>query len=52
MDDARYGVVLKVVRDASGALDYDADGTGRAVQVKIATLEKGLARTEKDFFVI
>jgi hypothetical protein len=28
------------------------DGTGRTAQVKIATLKKGLALTEKDFFVI
>jgi Ca2+-binding RTX toxin-like protein len=37
---------------ASGALYYDQDGTGRAAQVKIATLKKGLSLTEKDFFVI
>ena len=39
----------RIVYDkASGALYYDADGTGRAAQVKIATLKKGLALTEKD----
>jgi Ca2+-binding RTX toxin-like protein len=43
----------RVIYDkASGALYYDADGTGRAAQVKIATLKKGLSLTEKDFFVI
>jgi Ca2+-binding RTX toxin-like protein len=43
----------RIVYDkASGALYYDADGSGRAAQVKIATLKKGLALTEKDFFVI
>ncbi|MBM1174999.1 Ig-like domain-containing protein [Microvirga arabica] len=36
----------------SGALYYDADGTGRSAQVKFATLKKGLSLTEKDFFVI
>lgn len=36
----------------SGALHYDADGTGRSAQVKIATLKKGLSLSEKDFFVI
>lgn len=36
----------------AGALYYDADGTGRTAQVKIATLKKGLSLTEKDFFVI
>ncbi|MBB3020458.1 Ca2+-binding RTX toxin-like protein [Microvirga lupini] len=43
----------RIVYDkASGALYYDADGTGRGAQVKIATLKKGLGLTEKDFFVI
>ena len=43
----------RIVYDkASGALYYDADGSGRAAQVKIATLKKGLALTEKDFFII
>jgi len=36
----------------AGALYYDMDGTGRAAQVKIATLKKGLSLTEEDFFVI
>jgi Ca2+-binding RTX toxin-like protein len=43
----------RIVYDkASGALYYDADGSGRAAQVKIATLKKGLALTEKEFFII
>jgi len=37
---------------ASGALCYDAEGVGRAAQVKIAQLDKGLLLTNKDFFVI
>lgn len=36
----------------SGALYYDADGTGRTAQVKIATLDKNLKITQADFFVI
>jgi Ca2+-binding RTX toxin-like protein len=36
----------------SGALYYDADGTGSAAQVKIATLSKNLKMTYKDFFVV
>ncbi len=36
----------------TGALFYDADGTGSAKQVQIATLSKSLKLTFKDFFVI
>jgi hypothetical protein len=36
----------------TGALYYDADGTGAAKQVQIATLAKKLALSYKDFFVI
>jgi len=36
----------------SGALYYDADGTGKAAAVKFAQLKKGLALTDKDFYVI
>jgi len=36
----------------TGALYYDADGTGAAKQVQIATLAKNLALSYKDFFVI
>jgi Ca2+-binding RTX toxin-like protein len=36
----------------SGALYYDADGTGASAQVKIATLSKNLKMTAADFFVI
>jgi Ca2+-binding RTX toxin-like protein len=35
-----------------GILYYDADGTGGAAQIKIATLDKKPALTIKDFFVI
>jgi serralysin len=36
----------------TGALYYDQDGTGSKAQVKIATLNKNLALTHNDFFVI
>jgi Ca2+-binding RTX toxin-like protein len=36
----------------SGALYYDADGTGASSQVKIATLSKNPKLTFKDFFVV
>ncbi|GEO19346.1 hypothetical protein MAE02_70420 [Microvirga aerophila] len=36
----------------TGALFYDADGTGSQAQVQIATLSKNLKMTHKDFFVI
>ncbi|HEY8380992.1 MAG TPA: Calx-beta domain-containing protein [Microvirga sp.] len=36
----------------TGALSYDADGTGRAKAVLIAELKKGLSLTAADFFVI
>lgn len=36
----------------TGALYYDADGTGSKAQVKIATLNKKLKLTYHDFFVI
>ncbi|MGO4387392.1 cadherin domain-containing protein [Microvirga sp. 2YAF29] len=36
----------------TGALYYDADGTGSQAQVQIATLSKNLKMTYKDFFVI
>jgi Ca2+-binding RTX toxin-like protein len=43
----------RVIYDAkSGALYYDADGTGKAAQVKIATLSKNLKLAHDDFFVI
>jgi Ca2+-binding RTX toxin-like protein len=41
-----------VYNKKSGALYYDADGTGAAKQVQIATLAKKLALSNKDFFVI
>lgn len=36
----------------TGALYYDADGTGVAAQIKIAQLAKGLKMTYADFYVI
>jgi Ca2+-binding RTX toxin-like protein len=36
----------------TGALFYDADGTGSQAQVQIATLSKNLKMNHKDFFVI
>ncbi|WP_198411892.1 cadherin domain-containing protein [Microvirga flavescens] len=36
----------------TGALYYDADGTGAQAQVQIATLSKNLKLTYRDFFVI
>jgi Ca2+-binding RTX toxin-like protein len=36
----------------TGALSYDADGTGSQAQVQIAKLSKNLKMTHKDFFVI
>lgn len=43
----------RVIYDAvSGALYYDADGTGAGAQIQIATLQSGLALTSADFVVI
>ena len=36
----------------TGALYYDADGSGAGKAVKFAQLKKGLALTHADFFVI
>ncbi|MEE1656934.1 hypothetical protein VB618_12060 [Microvirga sp. CF3062] len=36
----------------TGALYYDADGTGLAAQIQITTLSKNLKMTHKDFFII
>ncbi|WP_157961292.1 cadherin domain-containing protein [Microvirga flavescens] len=36
----------------TGALYYDADGTGSSAQIQIAVLSKNLKLTYKDFFVI
>ncbi|WP_114943255.1 calcium-binding protein [Microvirga calopogonii] len=43
----------RIIYDSKkGVLYYDADGTGGAAQIKIATLSKNLKMTHKDFFVI
>ena len=36
----------------TGALFYDADGTGSIAQIQIAILSKNLKLTYKDFFVV
>jgi serralysin len=41
-----------IYNKSSGAIYYDADGTGSSQQVQIATVKKGLVLTYKDFFVI
>lgn len=41
-----------IYKKSTGALYYDADGTGAKAAVQIATLKKGLALTVSDFFVI
>ena len=47
------GAEDRIVYDkATGALFYDADGTGGAAQIRFATLAKGLKMTYADFFVI
>ncbi len=41
-----------IYNKATGAIYYDADGTGASQQVLIATVKKGLGLTYKDFYVI
>ncbi len=41
-----------IYNSATGALLYDADGTGAAAAVKFATVSAGLAITNADFFII
>ena len=41
-----------VYNSATGALSYDADGTGLGAAVQFATLKAGLALTHDDFFVV
>ena len=36
----------------TGALSYDADGTGVIAQVQFAELDPGLALTNNDFFIV
>jgi hypothetical protein len=40
-----------IYNSATGALFFDADGTGSTGQVQIATLSTGLAMTNADIFV-
>jgi serralysin len=37
---------------STGALSYDADGSGKSVAIQIASLSKNLKLTAKDFFII
>ncbi len=41
-----------VYNKKTGVLSYDADGSGRGKAVEFALLDKGLAMTSKEFFVI
>ncbi|MCG7392385.1 calcium-binding protein [Microvirga sp. ACRRW] len=41
-----------VYNSKTGALSYDADGSGKGAAIKIAQLPKGLAMTAADFIVI
>ena len=36
----------------TGALSYDADGTGAIAQVQFAELDPALALTNNDFFIV
>jgi Ca2+-binding RTX toxin-like protein len=53
LDKAKDGNDYLVYNRNTGVLSYDADGSGAKVKaVEIALLKKGLALTDKDFFVI
>ncbi|MBM6592948.1 calcium-binding protein [Microvirga pudoricolor] len=51
--EAAHDASDRIIYDKkTGALYYDADGTGAAEQVQIAQLSKNLKLTYKDFFVV
>jgi Ca2+-binding RTX toxin-like protein len=41
-----------IYNSASGALSFDADGTGATAAIQFANLAAGLALTNADFFVV
>jgi Ca2+-binding RTX toxin-like protein len=52
LDAAADGNDYVIYQKSTGKLYYDADGSGAAAAVQIASLKKGLRMTEKDFFII
>jgi Ca2+-binding RTX toxin-like protein len=49
---AAHDATDRIIYDpATGALIYDADGTGSAAQVQFATLSPGLTVTASDFLI-
>ena len=52
LDKAKDANDHLIYNKKTGKLFYDADGSGKAKAVEIATLSKKLKMTEKDFFVI
>jgi serralysin len=51
-DKAKDANDYVIYNKKTGALSYDADGSGAGAAVQIATLSKKLKMTHKDFFVI